>query len=347
MKLNINPIRILLLLALLILPTGVAYAQSPGGDVILFGQNYTLESGETLKGSLAVIGGNVIIEKGAIVKGDVAVIGGNISFDGDVVGDIAIIGGNMNIAAAIDGDIVIIGGQANLASTAVVDGNIATIGGNVEKEPGAEVTGDITNNAPPTVDVPDVPDAPSIPNPPAVDVNINPFWNAVGKFGQAVVIAGIGMLLALFLQPQLDRTANTIVRQPWVSGGYGLLAFIVLPVVLVIMTLTIILIPVVAVVVLLVPLAWLFGVIAIGQEVGDRFAKAINQVWAPVLSTGFGTFLLMLVIGFLELIPCFGWIPSAIVALLGVGATVMTWFGTRNPPGYIPPITADEVPPAS
>lgn len=347
MKLKIHPIRILLLLALLILPTGSVYAQSPDGDVILFGQNYTLESGETLKGSLAVIGGNVTIEEGATVKGDVAVIGGNISINGDVDGDIAIIGGNMSIAASIDGDIVIVGGQAELASTAVVDGNIATIGGNVQKEPGAKVTGDITNNAPPTVNVPDVPDAPSIPNAPSVDVNINPFWNIVGKFGQAVVIAAISMLLALFLQPQLDRTANTIVRQPWASGGYGLLAFIVLPVVLVIMTLTIILIPVVAVVILLIPLAWLFGVIAIGQEIGDRFAKAINQVWAPVLSTGFGTFLLMLILGFIELIPCFGWIPTTIVALLGVGATAMTWFGTRNPPGYMPSPTVEEIPPAS
>ena len=349
MKFNskLNPIRILLLLALLVLPTGVVFAQSPTGDVILFGQNYILESGETLTGSLAVIGGNVTIEEGASIDGDVAVIGGNISIEGDIDGDIAIIGGNMDISANIDGDIVIIGGQANLAATAVVDGNIATIGGNVNQEPGAEVTGDITNNAPPTVDVPEIPDTPEVPAAPTVDVNINPFWNAVGKLGQAVVIAGIGMLLTLFLQPQLDRAANTIVRQPLISGGYGLLAFIVLPVILVVMTLTIILIPVVAVIVLLFPLAWLFGVIALGQEVGDRFAKAINQVWAPVLSTGFGTFLLMLLVGFIELIPCIGWIPSTIVALLGVGATAMTWFGTRNPPGYIPPVTADEIPPAS
>lgn len=346
-RLNLNPIRVLLLLALLVVPTGVVFAQSPNGDVVLFGQNYTLESGDELNGSLAVIGGNVTIEEGATVDGDVVVIGGNISIDGDVDGDMAIIGGNMMLTAAIDGDIVIIGGQANLASTAVVDGDIATIGGNVNKEPGAEVTGDITNNAPPTVDVPDIPDSPEIPNPPNVDVNINPFWSILGKFVQAVVLAAIGMMLTLFLQPQLDRAAGAIVRQPWVAGGYGLLAFIVLPVILVIMTLTIILIPVVAVVVLIFPLAWLFGIIAIGQEVGDRFAKAINQVWAPVLSTGFGTFLLMLVVGFIELIPCVGWIPSALVALLGIGATIMTVFGTRNPPGTIAPVTADEIPPAS
>ena len=155
------------------------------------------------------------------------------------------------------------------------------------------------------------------------------------------------MLLTLFLQPQLDRTASALVRQPFISGSYGLLVFIALPVALLIMVVTLILIPVAAIVVLLVPLAWLFGIVALGQEVGDRFAKAINQVWAPILSTGFGTFLLLLVVGLMELIPCIGWIPSALVTLVSIGAAVMTVFGTRTPPGYMPAPVMDEVPPAS
>ncbi len=338
----------LLLLTLLILPSSAVHAQDPvhDGDVVLFGQNYTLGEGETLNGSLAVFGGNIEIEEDAEVNGSAAIFGGNFSIaEGTAInGDIAVFGGNLSISGEIEGDIVIFGGQALLEEDAIVNGDIATFGGQVTQEPGAEVTGDITENAPPSVDVPETPDVPAAPE---INVNVNPFWNAVGKFGQALVIAAIGMLLTLFLQPQLDRAANTIVRQPLVAGGYGLLAFIVLPVVLLVMTITIILIPVVAIVVMLVPLAWLFGVIALGQEVGDRFAKAIHQVWAPVLSTGFGTFLLLLVVGFIELIPCVGWIPSALVALLGIGATIMTVFGTRNPPGYIPPVIADEVPPAS
>ncbi|HAX71646.1 MAG TPA: hypothetical protein DCY14_18675 [Anaerolineae bacterium] len=354
MKRKTNLIRILLLLALLILPTGSVYAQSPNGDVILFGQNYTLESGDTLNGSLAVIGGNVMIEEGATVNGDVAVIGGNISINGDIDGDIALIGGNMSVTSSIDGDIVIVGGQANLASTALVDGNIATIGGNVQKEPGAQVTGEITNNAPPTIDVPEVPDIPSpnTPNVPDPDVNVsfsNPFWEFMGAIGQAIIIAGIGMLLTLFLQPQLERTGDAISRQPFAAGGFGLLTVIVVPVAAVLMAITILLIPVSLLVVFLVmPAVWVFGMVALGQEVGDRFTRAINQSWAPVLSTGFGTFLLMLIVGFVELIPCVGWLPSFLVTLVGIGGVVMTWFGTRNPPGYLPtPITAEEIPPAS
>jgi len=342
MKIKTNLVRIILLLAILFLPASTALAQSPGGDVVLFGQDYTLESGKTLTGSLAVIGGNVMAEEDSTINGDVN-------------GDVALIGGNLTISGTIDGNIVIIGGQATLTETAVVNGDIATIGGNVEKEPGAEVSGNITNNAPPVINVPDVPNVPAIPNipnvpnvpeTPDVNINVNPLWNVAGKVGQAFLVAIVGMLLTLFLQPQLDRAGVSMIQQPVIAGGYGLLVFIVLPIALVIMTITIILIPVALIVGLAAPLAWLFGMIALGQEVGDRFTKAINQTWAPVLSTGFGTFLLMLVVGLVGMIPCVGWLPSFLVTLVAIGGVAMTWFGTRNAPGATPPQIV-EVPPAS
>lgn len=346
--------RILLLLAILIFPTVNAQAQNPNNDdVLLFGQNYTLGEDEILNGSIAVFGGNIEIKEGAEVNGSIVIFGGNIVLEQDVQinGDIALFGGNLTVTGAVNGDIALFGGQALLEEDALIDGDIATFGGQVTEMPGAQVTGQITNNTPPDVSAPEVPEIPAPPSPnipnPDIDVSVNPFWNIVGKIGRAALVAVIGMLLTLFLQPQLDRTASVLVRQPVISGAYGLLAFIVLPVAVIIMLITLILIPVAAIVVLLVPLAWLFGMVALGQEVGERFAKAINQVWAPVLSTGFGTFLLLLVVGMLELIPCIGWIPSFLITLISVGAVATTWFGTRNPPGSMIPTATEEIPPAS
>ncbi|CAG1011317.1 hypothetical protein BURK2_04225 [Burkholderiales bacterium] len=353
---------LILLLALLFVPTASAHAQSPnGGDVFLLGQNYTLASGETLDGSLAVVGGNVMIEEGATVNGDVVVVGGNLKINGDVNGDAAIIGGNLTISAEVDGDIVIVGGQAVLTETAVVDGNVSTIGGQLEKEPGAEITGTITNNAPP-VDVPDVPGVPTVPdapNPPEVSVKpvfdgaFSTLWAIFKVFGTALAVAGIGMLLTLFLQPQLERVADAVIRQPVLAGSFGMLALIVVPVATLVMVVTILLIPVAAILFFVVlPAAWLFGMVALGQEVGERFTKAINQIWSPVLSTGFGTFLLVLVVGFIGLIPCIGWLISFFVTLFALGGVTMTWFGTRNPPGRIstlrePSAVPVEIPPTS
>ena len=345
----------ILLLALLLLPTASVNAQSPGGgDIFRLGQNYTLAKGETLDGSLAVVGGNIKIEEGATVNGEVVVIGGNLVVNGNIKGDVAIIGGNLKLSAIIKGDIAVVGGQAALAKTAVVDGNITTIGGQVEKEPGAEVSGDITDNAPlinipdvPAVpNVPNVPDVPSVPNTPGFDLNVNPLWSAFGVIFRALAVAAIGMLLTLFLQPQMERVADAIIGQPILAGSFGLLAVVVTPLAILIMVVTLILIPVALVVALLVPLAWLFGMVAMGQEVGERFTKAINQTWSPIFSTGFGTFLLVLVIGFIGMIPCIGWLLAFIVTWFALGGVVMTWFGTRSAPGRIIPAPV-EIPPAS
>jgi hypothetical protein len=348
----------ILLMALLLVPTASVNAQSPeGGDIFLLGQNYTLGSDETLDGSLAVVGGNVMIEEGAIVNGDIAVIGGNLTINGDINGNVAIIGGNLMLSAEIDGDIAVVGGQAALAETAVVDGDVTTIGGQVKKEPGAEISGNITNNAPPVnippiPAIPSIPNVPDVPNPPDVPavpnsgVDFNPLWNAFNVVWRALAVAAIGMLLTLFLQPQLERVSDAITQQPVLAGSFGLLAVVVTPLAILVMVVTLILIPVALVVAMLVPLAWLFGMVALGQEVGERFTKAINQSWSPVLSIGFGTLLLVLVTGFIGLIPCIGWLLAFIVSLFAVGGVVLTWFGTRIAPGRMIPAPV-EVPPAS
>ncbi|HNH26674.1 MAG TPA: hypothetical protein PLR93_06610, partial [Anaerolineales bacterium] len=105
--------RILLLLALLIVPTASIHAQTPNNDdVVLFGQNYTLEEGETLNGSLAVFGGNIDIKEGAEVNGSIAIFGGNITFakDTTINGDVAVFGGNVSVEGEIAGDMVLFGG---------------------------------------------------------------------------------------------------------------------------------------------------------------------------------------------------------------------------------------------
>jgi len=343
----------ILLLALLLLPSSNAYAQSPNGDVFLLGQNYTLESGKTLDGSLAVIGGNVAIEEDSIVNGDVVLVGGNLSLDGKINGEVVLVGGNLTVTSKIDGNIVVVGGQVLLTETAVVTGDVTTIGGQVEKEPGAEVRGNIVNNAPP-IEIPDVPAIPAVPNvpniptPPAVNLNVNPFWEVAAVFGRAIAIALIGMLLTLFLQPQLEHAADAISQQTLLAGSFGLLTVVVAPLAIVIMVVTLILIPVALIALLILPLAWLFGMIAFGQEIGERFTKAINQTWAPVLTTGLGTFMLVLIGGFVGMIPCFGWLLSFLISLIAIGGVVMTVFGTRSAPGKMAASPQVEiVPPAS
>jgi hypothetical protein len=59
----------------------------------------------------------------------------------------------------------------------------------------------------------------------------------------------------------------------------------------------------------------------------------LNQTWAPAVSAGVGTIVLYFVLGgFSLLIPCVGWLPRTMVGIWGLGAALVTYFGTRDYP---------------
>ena len=337
MKITFKIFTLFILLAILLMPASPAYAQgpNPGGGQVIFGSSYTVKSGDTFEGDLVVFGGNVTIEEDAILNGNLVVIGGTIKSNGET-----------------NGDVVAVGGQINLEKSAQVAGDVVTVGGQLAQAEGAAIAGEVINNAAPNIVLPPgkipptAPGTPNVPDIPMPNINIrfNPIAEVFWIFFWAVIVAAFSMLLSLFWQPQIERTGNVIITQPLMTGAIGLLAFFVAA----ILFLTIIP-PVIA------AFAWLFGVVAMGSQVGERFAKAVNQVWSPVLTIGFGTFLLMLVGGAIGLIPCLGGMALFLLGMLGIGGSVITWFGVRLPqvPAvtvYTPPTSptgSGELPPAS
>jgi len=339
MKKTFKLFTLVLLLALLLLPTSAVYARGLSSGLldgrVIFGDNFILRSDDTLTGDLVVFGGNVTVEEDATVEGDAVVIGGNVTLDG-----------------TISGDVVIIGGSTRMGEVSLVEGDLVTIGGSLSRDPGSEVEGDVVSNIPapniriPDIQVPDVPDPPSPPSPPSppnISFDYNPFDNFFRMFGTAIAVSLLAMLASLFLQPQIERVSQVVVDQPVIAGSFGLLTGVLAPFVLVILVVTLILIPVAVLAAAVLALAWLFGLIAIGTEVGERFTRAINQTWAPPLTAGMGTFLMMIVVGGIGMIPCIGWLATSVVALLGIGAVVLTIFGTQN----YPRVVAPEAPPPS
>ena len=257
-----------------------------------------------------------------------------------------VIGGNVTLGGTVRGSTVIVGGATHMSETAVVQGDLVTVGGSLSRDPGSEIEGEVVTNIPaPEIQIPSipspprVPDVPSPPSPPNINFNYNPLANFFQMFGTAIAVSLLAMLASLFLQPQIERVSQVVVGQPVIAGSFGLLAGVMGPVVLVILAVTIILIPVALLAAMALALAWLFGLIAIGTEVGERFTKAINQTWAPPLTAGMGTFLMMLVVGGIGMIPCIGWLATSVVALLGVGAVILTLFGTQMYPRVAVPVT--------
>jgi hypothetical protein len=342
MKYLTKLLTILALLTLLLIPTSSARALGPlDGGPVIFGGNYTLASGETLNGDLVVFGGNVNIEEEAEVKGSIIIFGGNVVLNGTMTGDL-----------------VLIGGSGSMGGKAVVEGDLVTVGGTVSRAEGARVEGEVLNDPTIEIPVPTIPDVPAVPDVPNVpDLPVipsvteargwdNPVGSAFGVLGQAVLMASLAMLLSLFLRPQMERVAHTFIQQPLVVGGVGLLTVPAAVIAFFILLLTIIG-PIMLAVAFVA--AMLFGIISIGMEVGERFTQTAGQNWSPVLTAGFGTFLLVLVAQGIGLVQCVGWLAPFLLGIAAIGAVVMTFLQRKNPPVAAAQVSGPDelLPPAS
>jgi hypothetical protein len=345
MKVTFKYLTLFVLLALLLVPTTSAHAQGTGtdGGRVIFGSNFTVESGDEFNGDLVVFGGNVTIEENADLNGNLVVFGGTIAADG-----------NMN------GDVVIIGGQVQLDEHAVVSGDVVTIGGQVQREEGAIVHGEVIHNVTPNVRlphgrVPPVLDVPNVPIPTQINVGFNPFWEFGGSLVRRCSSPSSGILATLFFQERLDRVSHAIVTQPLMTTSIGLLTIVVM----IIAAFTLILLPIVGLGLIPLAFAWLFGVISMGQEIGDRFARARVRIGRRSLRPGWERSCWYSSCGFHPVVEppapfmaCITWILPALMGLLAIGAVVITRFGTRpvQTPGltvYTPPTDSGEIPPAS
>ena len=331
-------IPIVLLVAAILLPLGsVAAAGNTFGGQVLFGQSFTLQSGDTMNGDLMVMGGSVAIEKDAKVNGSVFVMGGGLDMDGEVTGEVAVVGGSVVLgsSAHVHGNLTVVGTTLVRADGAQVDGQVFSAANSAKS--------DGINNGQPQfpITIPSNIVIPSIRSTFLQDLlsMFNALWGAI-------VLALFAMLVMLFLAPHADRVAHTVAAQPFVAGGLGLLTVLMTIAGIVFLALTLILAPVAALVAVALLVAGAFGWISIGYEVGQRFTRAIHQEWHPAFSAGLGVFALTFAAGILtgiRVLNCIGWLFPFALGLAALGAVIMTRFGTQ---GGMAPAPVAPLPPA-
>lgn len=362
---------LLVLVALLAAP-GAALAAPAGGpalDEVIFGRDYVVASGQSVQGALILLGGSLTVEDGGQITGDAVVLGGDVDLRGQVGGSAIIAGGSLRqaegatvrqeafvlggsaqIAGEIGSDLIVVGGGANLASTAVVRGDLVTPAGGVTRAAGAQVFGNIVENLrfnpPRRMQTPMPPQIPS----PQIFTDRGGRWNLGGDFVwllfRSFAMATVALLVVLFAQSQMRRVADAVQAQPATAGAYGVLSFIVSIIATIGLAVTLILLPVSLLVPFVLVTAWAFGWISIGQEVGRRLAEAFKAIWSPALEATLGTFALTFATGVVSWLPCVGWLLGAVVGAVGLGAVVLTRFGSQPYTGAVAPVQPAAVPPA-
>jgi hypothetical protein len=318
----------LLVLAILV-PATPVLADGPDGDRTVFGGSFTLPSGETLDGSLIVFGGNATLEEDSRVRDNVVLMGGS-----------------ADIAGQIDGDLVVFGGNAHLRSTAVVDGNVVTVGGKVQRDEGAQVRGEVTEGF----------GAGYFPRfqfyrsyrwPveewPFEGWFVEKAMDAVQAVFFTLVILALGVLVVIFLPRHTNQVARVVLGSPLPSLGVGFAIMVVTAVLAAMLVFTCCFAPFGLLVLLSLVIAVMFGWIAVGLMVGQRILEALNvrQPVSEVVAVLIG----LLIITLLTYVPCcLGFLFFVVIASIGLGAVMLTRFGTQEyPPSEFAEASTSEV----
>lgn len=325
-KLGATLLTAMLLAAILFgITSAPALADGPD-DVVIFGDNYTLEEDEEIEGELFVYGGNVTLKEGSEVKGNVHVFGGNLEVYGE-----------------IDGDVTVWGGNVTLHSDAVIRGDLRVIGGNVNRKEGSDVRGSVIEGMPSIPSIPEIPSVPEVPRVPKVPRVPNipeprivykyrdgGFLSGVGDFFRTIfgilIITVLGILVVVFIPRHTDTVAEAMVKAPVQSLGSGVIAFIAIPIAAVVLAITVCLSPVSVVLLLVSGVGLLFGWIAAGLLFGTKLLRALSKKEPnSVAAVAIG----LPVLSVLGMIPCVGWLISLVLWVWSFGAVVYSLFGTR------------------
>lgn len=311
---------LLLTLVLSMALPGNALAQGPTppdieGDQLVIGNTFTLLAEQRLNGDLAILGGNATLERDSVVNGNIAVIGGNVEVSGRV-----------------NGDISSIGGQVYLTESAIVTGDVIVPAGMLRRDPGARVDGEIiTQQDAPWRDTPINPQMPYRPFP-WFQHGMDIVGNILGGLFSAIALAALALVLALLFVRPLQNVAEAIATEPVLSGGAGLLAVLLTPLILALLAITIILSPVALIGLLVLGIALILGWVGLGLELGNRIASLFKSRWTEPLAAAIGTLVLTLLAYALNYLPCCGWVINLLLSAIGLGAVILSRFGSTSYP---------------
>ena len=290
------------------------------------------------------VGASVHVREDEVVNGDVVAVLGSVSVDGRVTGDV-----------------VSVGGSVELGPEAVVEGEVVVVGGTLESAPGARIEGGVEEVA---WGGPDVhfggPEFHA------------PFLEGVGGLVMTViwviVLGALAALMYLLARRPVERMAYRITESPWKAALVGLVAqilfFPVLVLSIVLLAISIIGIPLLlAVPFALVALAigMLIGFTAVARVLGSAAESRFGwQHDNPFVSVLIGVGLIMLVSFFASALGVAGGPLGVFAVILGIlgfvlqyaawtvglGALLLTRFGTRYGWGEAPGPGTPAVPPA-
>jgi hypothetical protein len=222
-----------------------------------------------------------------------------IGSDEVVHGDLNVVFGDADIAGHVEGDVNTIFGRCRILEGAVIDGDQHCV----------------TSDAALAL-------APWFMNSEAFSAFANQDKHLLEKFGASAVVLLLFLLFPVRMRLALDR----VERHPGIAALAGVIAVIMIVPVAVVLFCTIIGIPLIVLEVAAVFVGIWLGTGAIALLVGRRLTELVwpattpSPLWALILG--------LVVVSAAETVPVIGWAVTALVWLVGLGASILAFLGT-------------------
>jgi MFS family permease len=259
--------------------------------------------------SIVKIGSDVIVEKDQKVHSVVA------------------IGGQITVSGAVEKSVVAVGGSVVLTKTAVVKGNVISLGGVIVMARDAEVHGDLTeinsNNLYETL-----------------TTALSSEWEgwswifAVISLSIFVVILVLALLIVALLPKPVRIVSEAIRENTFKVILCGILGLVLIAPLALLLTISVVGIALIPLEVIFVVCSVLFGFIAVGQFIGAKLLRLFKRPEPGIVRETFWGLVILWLIGW---IPYVGWMVKAIAIVIGLGATLVSRFGTHRGWACIPP----------
>jgi hypothetical protein len=239
---------------------------------------------------------------------------------GEKVRRVIVIMGQITVNGTVDDSVLAIGGSVVLTKTAVVKGDVASVGGVIVVAKDAEIGGNLTEINSTNI-------YETLIN------SINSQWDgwswvfALISLSMLTVILCMALLTAALLPKQVIMVSEAISENTLKVILTGVLALIAIAPLALLLTISVIGIALIPLEVILVVLTALLGFIAVSRLIGAWALRLAGKGDAGVVRQTFWGLVIIWIIGW---VPYLGWMIKAISIVIGLGAALITRFGTHQ-----------------
>jgi hypothetical protein len=268
---------------------------------------------------------------GAAEEKSIVKIGSDVTIEaGQKVRTVVTIGGQITVGGAVEKNVVAVGGSVVLTKTAVVEGNVVSLGGVIVLGRDARVDGSLTEiNSSNLYET--------------LTAALSTEWEgwswifAIISLSIFLVILVLALLTVALLPKPVRIISEAIRENTFKVFLCGLLGLVLIAPLALLLTVSVVGIALIPLEVIVVACSIILGFISVGQVIGRKALHLLKRPNPGMIRETLWGLIILWIIGW---IPYIGWMVKAVAIVVGLGATLITRFGTHQgwkctPPGPV------------